>query len=110
MESVKLQKNYSTSKSAKILDAILDIKKSSKAFDVSQLQNIENSNFANSVNYLFTEIDADPELEGNAFMSSLREHLNLPFQAINNMSNKAKEKLLEKMKNHSRKKMCVIWV
>ena len=105
MESVKLQKNYSTSKSAKILDAITDIKKSSKAFDVSQLQNIENSNFANSVNYLFTEIDADSELEGNAFMSSLREHLNLPFQAINNMSNKAKEKLLEKMKNHSRKKV-----
>ena len=104
MESVKLQKNYLTSKSAKILDAITDIKKSSKAFDTTQLQNIENSNFANSVNYLFNEIDADPELEGNAFMSSLREHLNLPFQAINNMSNKAKEKLLEKMKNHSRKK------
>ena len=53
---------------------------------------------------MLTEISKDNTLEGGAFMSSLREHLNLPFQAINNMSNKAKEKLLEKLKNHSHKK------
>jgi len=104
LESVKLQKNYSSSKSTKIIDTITDIKKSQKAFDVSQLKLIENDNFANSVNYLLTEISKDNTLEGGAFMSSLREHLNLPFQAINNMSNKAKEKLLEKLKNHSHKK------
>jgi len=104
LESVKLQKNYSSSKSTKIIDTITDIKKSQKAFDVSQLKLIDNDNFANSVNYLLTEISKDNTLEGGAFMSSLREHLNLPFQAINNMSNKAKEKLLEKLKNHSHKK------